>query len=72
MYDVCILGGGAAGLVAAASLDGSLKKCIVEKNEIPGRKLMATGGGRCNITNAACGGKAVTLDFFKSIRHRNV
>ena len=67
MYDVCILGGGAAGLAAAASLDGSLKKCIVEKNEIPGRKLMATGGGRCNITNAACGGKAVTLDFFKSI-----
>lgn len=66
-FDVCIIGGGAAGLAAAASLSEQLKVCIFEKNEIPGRKLMATGGGRCNITNDACEGKKATLDFFASI-----
>ncbi len=66
-YDVCIVGAGAAGLAAAASLDKSIKACIIEKNEVPGRKIMATGGGRCNITNAACAGKDLTLEFFKSL-----
>lgn len=67
MYDVCILGGGAAGLAAAASLKKNLKTCLIEKNGILGRKIMATGGGRCNITNEACEHKDSTLDFFKSI-----
>lgn len=66
-YDVCIIGGGAAGLAAAASFDKQIKACILEKNEIPGRKIMATGGGRCNITNAACKDKDLTLDFFESL-----
>ena len=66
-YDVCIIGGGAAGLAAAVSIDRSLKTCILEKNPIPGRKLLATGGGRCNLTNAACASSRKTLDFFASI-----
>ncbi len=66
-YDVIIIGGGAAGLAAAASLDNGIKTCILEKNRIPGRKIMATGGGRCNITNEACGQKDIALDFFKSL-----
>lgn len=66
-YDVCIIGGGAASLAAAASFDKQIKACILEKNEIPGRKIMATGGGRCNITNAACKDKDLTLDFFESL-----
>ena len=66
-YEVCIIGGGAAGLAAAASLDSHINTCLLEKNEILGRKLMATGGGRCNITNRACGNKALTMDFFKSM-----
>ena len=65
--DVCIVGGGAAGLAAAASLDDRIKVCIVEKNKIPGRKLAATGGGRCNITNEACAGKDDVLDFFRAL-----
>lgn len=66
-YDVCIIGGGAAGLAAAASLDKDINACILEKNEIPGKKIMATGGGRCNITNRACTCKDLTLDFFRSM-----
>ena len=67
-YDVIIIGGGAAGLTAAASLDNGIKACILEKNRIPGRKIMATGGGRCNITNEACGQKDVALEFFEFLR----
>lgn len=66
-FDVIIIGGGAAGLIAAASLDKKIKTCILEKNSIPGRKLMATGGGRCNITNEACEHRSIALDFFKSL-----
>ena len=66
-YDVIIIGGGAAGLAAAASLDKGIKTCILEKNKTPGRKIMATGGGRCNITNEACSRKDIALDFFKSL-----
>lgn len=65
IYDVCIIGGGAAGLAAAASLDNDIKKCILEKNKILGRKISATGGGRCNITNEACSNKDIALDFLK-------
>ena len=67
IYDVCILGGGAAGLITAASLNKDIKKCIIEKNKTLGRKLAATGGGRCNITNEACTGRNLVLDFFKSM-----
>lgn len=66
-YDICIIGGGAAGLCAAASLHEDITVCLLEKNEILGRKIMATGGGRCNITNRACAHKDMTLEFFKSI-----
>lgn len=66
-YDVCIIGGGAAGLAAAASLSKTLNICLVEKNEILGRKISVTGGGRCNITNAACEHKNASLDFFTSL-----
>lgn len=67
IYDICIIGGGAAGLTAAASIHHNLKGCVLEKNEVPGRKLMATGGGRCNITNRACDDKEMALEFFKSM-----
>lgn len=66
-YDVCIIGGGAAGLAAAASFNKELKICILEKNSRPGRKLAATGGGRCNLTNEACPGKDETLGFFRRL-----
>ena len=73
-YDLVIAGGGAAGLAAAASFIEERNRrgqgasvCILEKNASPGRKINATGGGRCNLTNAACPGKDMTLDFFRNI-----
>lgn len=51
-YNVAIIGGGPAGLMAAGRA-GELadKVVLIEKNKQPGIKLLATGGGRCNFTN---------------------
>ncbi len=52
MYDVCVIGGGATGLMAAgAAAKRGLKTVILERNEKVGRKVMITGKGRCNVTN---------------------
>lgn len=58
MEDIIIIGGGAAGLMAAA---GAAETCrshgldnriiVLEKMPRPGRKIMITGKGRCNFTN---------------------
>ena len=51
-YDVVIIGGGAAGMMAAAlASESSLRVALIEKNSQCGRKLLLTGKGRCNITN---------------------
>ncbi|MEG2282424.1 MAG: aminoacetone oxidase family FAD-binding enzyme, partial [Rikenellaceae bacterium] len=51
-YDVIVIGGGAAGLMAAG-VASSLGKSVLllEKMEKVGRKIRITGKGRCNITN---------------------
>ncbi len=50
--DVLVIGGGAAGLMAAGTAaQNGLHVCLVEKNGRMGRKIMITGKGRCNITN---------------------
>lgn len=52
MAKVLVVGGGAAGLLAAgtAAQRGN-EVMILERNERPGRKVMITGKGRCNLTN---------------------
>ncbi|MFZ2038733.1 MAG: NAD(P)/FAD-dependent oxidoreductase [Minisyncoccia bacterium] len=52
-YDVIVIGGGPAGLMAAntAAKNGA-KVLVLEKNSELGKKLLLTGGGRCNLTNA--------------------
>lgn len=52
MYDVLIVGGGAAGLAAACFLArGGCRVAVMEKQNRVGRKLLSTGNGRCNLTN---------------------
>ena len=54
MKKTVIIGGGAAGLMAAcaaAEKYGGRAVTVIEKNRRPGRKLMITGKGRCNVTN---------------------
>ncbi|HJJ79018.1 MAG TPA: NAD(P)/FAD-dependent oxidoreductase [Methanocorpusculum sp.] len=50
-FDVVIIGAGPAGLFCAANLAG-LRVCILEKMNLPGRKLLLSGSGQCNITHA--------------------
>ncbi len=53
MGKVIVIGGGAAGMMAAlAAAEKGCRVCLIEKNEKLGKKLFITGKGRCNVTNA--------------------
>ncbi|MDR1244328.1 MAG: NAD(P)/FAD-dependent oxidoreductase [Endomicrobium sp.] len=54
IYDVCIIGAGPSGMMAAIQAgQKSLNVIVLEKKSRPGLKLSITGKGRCNITNSA-------------------
>ncbi len=54
--DVIILGAGAAGLFCAGQAgQRGLKVALLEKAETPGKKILISGGGRCNFTNIGAG-----------------
>ncbi|MCF0141248.1 MAG: NAD(P)/FAD-dependent oxidoreductase, partial [Mogibacterium sp.] len=69
-YDAIIIGAGPSGMTAALEakrLAPHLSVLIIEKNEEVGRKLRATGNGRCNITNVEADGYMQCLEFFRRI-----
>ncbi|MEM5770616.1 MAG: FAD-dependent oxidoreductase, partial [Bacillota bacterium] len=50
--DAAVIGGGAAGLMAAVALaERGLDTLLIEPNKLLGKKLRITGKGRCNLTN---------------------
>lgn len=52
-FDVIVIGGGAAGMMAAGvAAERGKRVLLFEKNDRLGEKLRISGGGRCNITNA--------------------
>jgi hypothetical protein len=53
LWDVIVIGGGPAGMIAAGkAAQGGARVLLIEKNNSLGRKLLITGGGRCNVTNS--------------------
>ena len=53
-YDLAVVGGCSAGIVAAINakrINPKLKVVVVEKLPRTGKKILATGNGKCNITN---------------------
>ena len=52
IYDVIVIGGGPAGLMTCGVLNKKgINYLLLEKNEKLGKKLLITGGKRCNVTN---------------------
>ncbi|PIT88529.1 MAG: aminoacetone oxidase family FAD-binding enzyme [Candidatus Magasanikbacteria bacterium CG10_big_fil_rev_8_21_14_0_10_36_32] len=52
-FDVAVVGAGPAGIMAAgAAAEFGAKVILIDQNTKPGKKLLLTGNGRCNITNA--------------------
>lgn len=53
IWDVIVVGGGPAGMMTAGRAgERGAKVILLEKNEELGKKLLITGGGRCNVTNS--------------------
>lgn len=68
-YDLIICGAGASGLAAAisAARSGTKNIAIIEKKKQAGRKIAASGNGRCNMTNTNAEGYDKCIAFFESI-----
>ena len=67
MIDICIVGGGAAGMTAAIyakETNPALNILILEKKNQLGKKILASGNGKCNLSNVNCEKVEQTLDFF--------
>ena len=63
VFDVIIIGAGAAGMMAACTAaDAGAQVLLLEKNEKAGKKIYITGKGRCNFTNVC-----ETEDFFSHV-----
>jgi len=69
IFDIAIIGAGPAGMMAGIRAGELGKKVVlIEKNQTPGKKLLLTGKGRCNITNAEFDNKKLAEVFGKKGR----
>lgn len=51
-HEVIVIGAGAAGMITAVALaEHGINAALLEANDMPGKKLLATGNGKCNFTN---------------------
>ncbi len=65
-WDLIVIGGGPAGMMAAGTAASrGLSVLLLEKNPTLGKKLLITGGGRCNVTNATTNDTATFLKKYK-------
>lgn len=63
MFDCIVIGGGAAGMMAAGTAASQGRRVLlIERNDRLGKKLSITGKGRCNVTNAC-----TDEEFFENI-----
>ena len=70
MLNIAIIGGGAAGMTAAIAARRQNPKALVmilEHKDIPGKKILSTGNGRCNLTN-----EYMDLSCFRSDAHEKI
>ena len=65
-----IIGAGASGLAAAIRLKQNIPEdevIILERLDTPGKKILATGNGRCNLSNTNAEHYIDVIDFFENI-----
>jgi predicted Rossmann fold flavoprotein len=68
-YDVAVIGGGPAGMLAAGrAAELGARTVLIDKNKSLGKKLLMSGGGRCNITQATFDAKEFTPRLGKNGR----
>ncbi len=66
-WDVVVIGGGPAGMMAAGrAAESGARVVLLEKNKSLGKKLLITGGGRCNVTNGERDTKKLLSRFKES------
>ena len=66
-WDVIVIGGGPAGMMAAGRAAAlGARVLLLEKNPTLGKKLLITGGGRCNVTNAELDNRKFLAKFEKN------
>ncbi len=65
-----IIGAGASGLACAIRLkqnNSDNEVIVLERLSTAGKKILATGNGRCNLSNSSAAGCEKVLDFFSSL-----
>ncbi len=66
-YDLIVIGGGPAGMIAGGrAAEKGANVLLIDKNDRLGVKLLITGKGRCNITNAEFDNRIFTNKFGKN------